>query len=276
MEELINLVGLRIPDGISITPTTKEERRARREKALNDMVGELGYYDCPKCLNKGWIGTILENGSILTTDCECMVKRRSLQQIEKSGLSELLKIYTFDTYEADCPATESIKAEAQQYVDDAKGWFFIGGKPGSGKTHICTAICAVLLEQGRETRYVLWRETAPQLKAYVNEREYYEQIMHELKTVEVLYIDDFLKGSITDADINIAFELLNSRYNNPDKLTIISSEKSVGEILDIDEALGSRIYERSPHRLRTPDANRRLEIPSEINASAGEINASRE
>lgn len=271
MDELIRMAGLQIPDGISTTITSKEERRARREKALNDMVGDLGYYDCPKCRNKGWIGTVRENGTTVTWDCDCVSIRRSLRQIAKSGLSELLKIYTFDTYKADTDETVKIKAAAQKYVDDAKGWFFISGKPGSGKTHICTAICAVLLEQGRETRYVLWRETAPQLKTYVNERESYEQIMHELKTVDVLYIDDFLKGTVTDADINIAFELLNARYNNPDKLTIISTEKSIQDILDIDEALGSRIWERSTHRLKATDINRRLEIPPEINASAGEI-----
>lgn len=89
--------------------------------------------------------------------------------------------------------------------------------------------------------------------------------MHELKMVYVFYIDDFIKETVTDADINIAFELLNARYNDHEKLTIISTEKS------IDEALGSRIYERSTHRFKTLDVNRRFEMPSERNSSAGEI-----
>lgn len=49
----------------------------------------------------------------------------------------------------------------------------------------------------------------------------------------------------TAADINIAFELLNCRYNNSKLLTIISSEKTVNEIIKIDEAVGSRIKEKS-------------------------------
>ena len=61
-----------------------------------------------------------------------------------------------------------------------------------------------------------------------------------------MYIDDLFKtkqgASVTAADINIAFEILNYRYIN-DMLTIISSEKTLREILDIDEAVGSRIYE---------------------------------
>ena len=60
---------------------------------------------------------------------------------------------------------------------------------------------------------------------------------------------DFLKTGKgqepTTGDVNLAFELINARYADPTKLTIISSELPVAEIVDIDEAVGSRIYERS-------------------------------
>jgi DNA replication protein DnaC len=73
--------------------------------------------------------------------------------------------------------------------------------------------------------------------------------MQEYKNVKVLYIDDFYKtdseNKPTQADKNIAFELLNFRYNNPDSITIISSELQIRDLLAIDEAVGSRIYERS-------------------------------
>ena len=48
----------------------------------------------------------------------------------------------------------------------------------------------------------------------------------------------------SDGDLNVAFELLNARYNAR-KRTIISGERTIGAIMDIDEAIGSRIYERS-------------------------------
>ena len=49
---------------------------------------------------------------------------------------------------------------------------------------------------------------------------------------------------MSDGDLNVAFELLNARYNAR-KRTIISGERTIGAIMDIDEAIGSRIYERS-------------------------------
>ena len=47
------------------------------------------------------------------------------------------------------------------------------------------------------------------------------------------------------AGVDVALELIMVRYNQRDKLTILSTERSIDELLDIDEALGSRVYERS-------------------------------
>ena len=109
---------------------------------------------------------------------------------------------------------------------------------------------------------MLWRETAPRLKSLVNDGATYKEIMELLKKADVLYIDDFLKGNITDADINLAFELINARYNDESKRTIISSELSIGAVLNADEAIGSRIVERAQdYCLVSPKENRRLNYP---------------
>ena len=81
-----------------------------------------------------------------------------------------------------------------------------------------------------------------------------------LKKTEVLYIDDFLKGGDTDADIRLAYEILNSRYNDRGLRTILSSEMTPEKLLRRDEALGGRIYERARgYVLQAPQGNRRLE-----------------
>ena len=90
---------------------------------------------------------------------------------------------------------------------------------------------------------MLWRNEASRLKANVNESVYGDMIKN-LTEIPVLYIDDFFKGGVTQGDINLAFELINDRYNSR-KATIISSEKTINDLLNIDEAIGSRIVERS-------------------------------
>lgn len=55
-------------------------------------------------------------------------------------------------------------------------------------------------------------------------------------------IDDLFKGSVSKSDVSIVFEIVNFRYFN--NLTmIVSSEKGVDELLDIDEVIGSRLIE---------------------------------
>ena len=70
---------------------------------------------------------------------------------------------------------------------------FAGGQVGCGKTHICTGIVRELIKQGREARYMLWRDESTAIKATVKYPEEYAALVEPLKTVDVLYIDDFLK-----------------------------------------------------------------------------------
>ena len=78
-------------------------------------------------------------------------------------------------------------------------------------------------------------------------------MIERYKTSEVLYIDDLFKTADqggakvppSSADVRLAFEIVNYRYNNPDLLTIVSTEYYAGQLIDIDEAVGSRIIEKS-------------------------------
>jgi DNA replication protein DnaC len=235
-----------------------EELAQMQADFMNQQRGTLTGYDCPDCLNRGLV-FIVRNGEVIARECHCKDRRGSISRIEKSGLKDILEAYTFDTYKVDSNWQRIAKQKAFEFLNDYAGkWFYSGGQPGSGKTHLCTAIVGKLMESGKSSRYMLWRDEAVKLKACVNDEQEYFRIMNQFKTADVLYIDDFFKtGKIVDkqgnkvdapptsGDINVAFELLNYRYNNQNLVTIISSEKSVDEIMDIDEAIGSRIYQRT-------------------------------
>lgn len=209
-------------------------------EAYNESEGDLKWYDCPVCKNKGFIAS-LEDGREVHRECDCLPMRQILRLQAESGLTNLLKKYTFDLYRTETKAQEYALLTAKEYVQKASGWLFIGGRPGTGKTHLCTAIVGKLLEKRIPCKYMLWRDESGRLKACVND-ESYGQMIRPLKDTACLYIDDFLKGGVTQGDINLAFEILNHRYN-AGMMTIISSERSIEEILKIDEAIGSRIYE---------------------------------
>lgn len=233
------------------------------------MDGKLTGPHCEHCHDKGYIA-VVQDGCIVHRDCECMAGRRSMQRIEKSGLKSLLDRYTFDAYETPEPWQQNAKELAQRFLNDhERKWFVASGVPGSGKTHICTAICGALMDRGMETRYMLWRSDSTRIKAVINDPDEYGALIDPLKAVKVLYIDDFWKAGrdekgklkITAADVNLAFDLLNDRYNDPKKVTIISTELLIPDILDVDVAVGSRIYERGKEyclRIRGDEKNWRL------------------
>lgn len=169
-----------------------------------------------------------------------------MRSLRKAGMEDMARRYTLDNYKATTPHREKIKAAAERFTREKTGWFFIAGQTGSGKTHICTAICTALMEEhGGEIYFMPWRDESTALKAGITDREWYEPRIKKLQTVPVLYIDDFLKGSSNEADLRLAFQILNARYNDTALRTIISSEITLEGITGLDEAIGGRIYERS-------------------------------
>lgn len=207
-------------------------------------------YECKKCANKGYTAVTSESGEVLIRQCECQKIRKSIRILEKSGLSGMVRRCTFSKYREDAQWQIDAKRMAQEYAKHPDGkWFIASGNAGSGKTHLCVAICRELMLRGIETRYALWRDEATRIKAVANDCEEYDVRVNPLKNVPVLYIDDFFKvgggGKPTSAEISLAFEILNSRYNGLEKITVISTERSMEELMDIDEAVGSRIYERA-------------------------------
>jgi len=187
-----------------------------------------------------------ENGELFSRKCKCEIRRENLARLRRSGLSDLVERYTFQSYQTLEPWQKAAKAAAERYLTEWPGkWFFIGGTSGAGKTHLCTAICVKLMDAGIPVRYMQWRSDIPRIKAVVNDEEKYRKAIEPLKRVKALYIDDFFKGKISDGDLNAAFELLNHRYIDKDKITILSSELTLDRIIQMDAGIGGRIHERA-------------------------------
>lgn len=215
-------------------------------------------YDCPLCRNKGYVAFLQEDepyrGKVAMRQCSCKPIRRALRRMEQSGLGEALKNCTFDRFEAQKDWQKSLKAAAQKYARGPEGWFALLGQSGCGKTHLCTAVCMELLQAGREVVYMSWRQEAGKIKG--GEIDQREAMLDYFRRAEVLYIDDLFKAGRdlngecrpTQADINLAFTLLNRRYVE-NKPTILSSELTVPELIDLDEALAGRIVERCGENL---------------------------
>ena len=246
---------LDMPNKADIEKYAQMSYRERRqliidiENGLEGHLNEEDGYNCDECKNRGYTWKLNDDDMDTRVDCKCKSVRDTLRRAKRSGLGDILIDYTFDKFNATDGWQIDLKNKAIEFCNDKDAkWFFIGGQPGSGKTHICTAIAGYYIKKRYDVLYMLWCEDSKKLKAVVNEPEYQSEL-NKYKNVDVLYIDDFLKTQHgeqpTKGDINIAFELINHRLMNPDLITIISSEKTLTDILAYDEATMSRIYQHT-------------------------------
>lgn len=217
------------------------------EEAQNEVMSP-DVYDCHKCYNRGYLIMKTATGYD-ARECSCQPIRRSLYRLRKQGLESMAIDHTFSTWKTPEKWHETVLAMAKRYAEHPEGWFYIGGSVGAGKTHICTAITVALIYAGHDVRYTPWLDMADRAKALVNDPAAFGEVVAPLVSCRVLYLDDLFKGDKerskpTPADIRLAYKILDARYRDKRKLTILSSEYTLQELTTLDEAIGSRIQER--------------------------------
>ena len=203
---------------------------------------------CPICGGEGMLRAFV-NGYEYMKNCVCTERQVAMQRIKNSGLAEILEKSTFDSFQTPEEWQKRLKQKALQFLEEKGKWFFVGGQVGCGKTHICTAICAEFIKRGISVQYIIWVNEIVKLKANKMDDEAYQKLISPLLTAPVLYIDDLFKTEKgkrpSEADIRTAFEIINYRYVNSKLITIFSTEKTVDDLIEIDEAVGSRIHEKT-------------------------------
>ena len=208
---------------------------------------------CTKCIG-GQIRRVDETGHDRWHTCGCRKEAYSRWLLRSSGLERLAERCTFDSYTVNTAWQDRVKRKALDYVQHWKqNSFFISGQSGCGKTHICTAICNEIVKQGKSLVYFRWVNDATALKMRISDPELYGAEIKRLSDCDLLYIDDLLKNTPSDADLRLLYEIVNSRYND-NKPMVISSERSLSYIRDLvsdrdktnfGEAIAGRIIEAS-------------------------------
>ena len=216
-------------------------------KSLESSLRKTQSYKCDKCRD---LTFILDDD--VAVSCDCRGLRQAERVLKLSGISEEFRNKTFDSfnYAYDMQTIDAYSKACGYYSSflDIKGSrknsIMFLGQVGSGKTHLSLAIANKLMDDGFGVLYMSYRDVITRIKQNIMDGEEYERIVARYKNAKVLLIDDLFKGSVTKSDINIVFEVVNFRYFNNLPM-IVSSEKGARELLDIDEAIGSRLIEMS-------------------------------
>ena len=218
-------------------------------------------YSCPICNDL----EMIELPDRSFKPCQCKAIKRARKLIERFG-KERLERNTFEAFLVVEPWQQEARRVVRRWLSAAmtgsRASLFIGGASGSGKTHLCVASCGELLNAGHVVYAITWREEYQRMTANANDAEEYDRIMHPLKTVPMLYIDDLFKTQrdreqtnwrgekyrlgaqelVSTSEVRRFFELIDARYRH-NLPTIISCEWTMDELLQIDEGEFSRVYE---------------------------------
>lgn len=226
---------------------TVEEREQIKCDWYNETPGDLHLKDgieCDECKNKGYIHIYL-NGEIMARECKCMKKRKVIRKAKNSGLGDYLNKRAKD-YLVTQSWQEQNKSVMIKYCSlNPTNWFITCGQSGSGKTLMCSIIANNLLfNLGQEVIYITWTDFISRLKRDMmsDNTEEVNKYLDEIKNVEILFIDELLK-KYNETDLKYIIEIINYRYQN-DKKTIITSENSIDDLLNIDEATFGRVIEK--------------------------------
>lgn len=202
-------------------------------------------YQCKKCRDLGYIFQEDEKGYTVATPCECIEKRQIKEKLEGCGLTDSFKKKTFSTFKTDTEHQKQAKLRAMSYCKkfkEEKGSFLLTGNPGTGKTHLGIAIMMQLVNQNVGCRYAEYIGLIMRLKQCCMDPINYNKEINEYKNCTVLFLDDLLKGQTSEADRKYIYEIINYRYMT-EKSIIVSTEKSLNELMDYDAAITSRIIE---------------------------------
>lgn len=207
-------------------------------------------YKCLKCRDTGWIECLDNDGHARVKHCECWNIRESRRLMEMSGISAEFQGKTFNNFETrNILQLENAKNKAMKYAQNFEKYentrcssILFCGQVGTGKTHLGIAICNSLTSKNVAVLYMAYRNTVTKIKQKLTDEQEYDRQLAKYMHARVLYVDDLLKGRITESDVNILYEIVNYRYMN-NLPFIISTEKTINDLLDFDEAIGSRILE---------------------------------
>jgi len=202
---------------------------------------------CPgpqKCGTGGLIEYV-ENGIMTRVFCPVMERYLSQVKIQQKIMNALPKNFWDRTFATFLPRTPDLKAAllaARKYTGK-KAWkiganlVFLGGY-GTGKTHLAAAIVSDAISEGSTAAFV----TSTSLTGSIQE---ISKKFEELKTIELVAIDDVAVEQENKIVMQKMFELINYRYE-AELGTVMTSNLNPKEFKDL---MGERIWDRLAERV---------------------------
>ncbi len=225
-----------------------QEHQATRIKLLKELGFEADYtdlkYDCPLCMDTGYVDAKM---------CSCLKNALAFKGYESSGILNLLKTQSFesfslDVYPAECrDIMERNYKRLRKFADNfesEKDFFLLVGGTGLGKTHLSTSVAKSLIDKGYDVVYEIAQNIFSDFDTDRFRDRFSDSELLSTKYLEadLLIIDDLGTEIVTNNTVSYLYNIINTRINK--KLPIIiSTNLSAREIKSMyHERITSRLF----------------------------------
>jgi len=171
-------------------------------------------------------------------------RQRELLAFSQLDRFELLRSAHFSTFNLRVPGVQEAHRAAKSFAYHPKGWLFLVGNNGCGKTHLALAITKVCLERGLAVLFAVVPDLLDLLRATVdsNAQEQFDARFLKLLEADVLILDDLGTQRSSPWANEKLFQLLNHRYNTRTPTVITIHPRALHEL---DEHIRSRLSDVS-------------------------------
>jgi DNA replication protein DnaC len=245
---------------------------SRTDSGIRLANNQLGDPDCPNCGGVGYLRRDLpidhpQFGKLEICDCrDDAIKDRIRSRLYRFSNLDKLEHLTFESFnprgrigigDLQQDSLQAAYNLSHDFATSPKGWLFIQGRFGCGKTHLAAAIANETVSNGIPTLFLTVPDLLDSLRFTFNDKEVsFEERFDQIRQAPLLILDDFGTQSATDWAKEKLFQILNFRYVNNLPLVVTTNLA----LAEIDGRLRSRLEEHGfvRHiRITAPDFRRK-------------------
>lgn len=237
-------------DTSALDAIRSENESLRRRRA--ELLTAAGYppdyteihYECPDCFDTGY-----SDGRM----CHCMKEALTLAGIESSGLGELVRTQSFDSFSLDYYEGQGrvmaeknlamLRAFAENFSGRGDESFLLMGGTGLGKTHLSSSVAMNVLRRGFDVAYI----TAGSLFAVFERQRFGDGHIGDgtddrFYDAELLIIDDLGTENSNQFTRSCLYNVINSRVISG-RSTMINTNLTHAKIRETyEDRITSRLF----------------------------------